>query len=59
MLLPNPGRNRQTLEEHAAIAEALASRDPDRAAAAMLAHLAASMEAFHHYAAEHAELFEM
>jgi DNA-binding GntR family transcriptional regulator len=58
MLLPNPARNQQTLEEHAAIAAALASGDAERAAQAMLGHLAASMEAFHRYAAEHTELFE-
>jgi DNA-binding FadR family transcriptional regulator len=58
MLLPNPARNEETLAEHRGIIAALASRDPDRAASAMRAHLDKAMDAFHRVAAERPELFE-
>lgn len=57
LLVPTQ-RNRATIGEHNAIVKALASRNPERAAAAMRTHLGNVMRDLHKYAAERPELFQ-
>lgn len=47
-----PGAEQLTLSEHASILEAIRSRDPDAAEAAMRAHLTRANELYQHYIAE-------
>jgi len=42
-----PGRPQQSLAEHTALVDAIAHRDPDRAAAAMMAHLSGVVTTLH------------
>jgi DNA-binding GntR family transcriptional regulator len=58
LLLPKPGRNATTIEEHEAIVDGLAARDADRAAAAMRAHLDHVLEELQKFAAARPDLFE-
>lgn len=58
LFLPARDRSAATVEEHRAIVQALASRSPDAAAAAMRAHLESVMNELWKFAAARPELFE-
>jgi DNA-binding GntR family transcriptional regulator len=58
LLLPKPGRNAATIEEHQAIVDGLATRDGEKAAAAMRGHLDYVMLELQKFAASRPDLFE-
>ena len=57
LLLPEPGRMAETLEEHRAVLAALEARDPERARAALRAHLRQVVSRLEGLARERPELF--
>ena len=57
MLMPPPGRIRQTLAEHAAIVAAIAAGDVESARDAMDRHLTETAGQFESFARERPELF--
>ena len=57
-LLPEPGRMKGTLAEHQAILRAIAERDPERAAAAMRAHLGRVLRELEAFVERHPGYFE-
>jgi DNA-binding GntR family transcriptional regulator len=56
--MAHPGRPRETLREHRAIAERVMARDPHGAAEAMRAHLVTVIEVLGDIASSHADYFE-
>ncbi|MCC6791561.1 MAG: FCD domain-containing protein, partial [Thermomicrobiales bacterium] len=58
LLLPTPTRNRNTLREHRAILDALATKNAALAAEAMGAHLDEGMAQLRRYAEGRPDLFE-
>ena len=58
LLLPKPGRNAATIEEHQTIVDGLATRNAEKAAAAMRSHLDHVMQELQKLAAARPDLFE-